>query len=465
MDVHTELELVAEITEELDPAETAHLRKAEAAELVEIARDRTASVSSDQALSELFGMAALHPNAHIRYGMVNAVRDHHENVFAREFAARLTHDDEDFVAFAALRVCRDLEIHRSIDDLVSISSWPSSRLETGKKPVGVGHAAVLDAVLSVFGTRNPDEVEHIEETYKQKGRVPIEYLSKPSWGAGSDVTGDSPAEMVEVPGGAYEIGVDADRLPRTRFRNDDFTTTYEVNLSAYYIDRYPVTNSEYDEFVAEMGDHTLCHPGEPDDKDHRRNTLGDDRVGPDHPVTGIDYYDAYAYAQWVGKDLPTEEEWEVAVRGPNGDMFPWGNEWEPSNCNWAGRAFNETVDDLETWRETLTAAHRMEPHPDEITTPVDAFPENESPFGVRDAIGNVWEYTKTNFFSRQEMYPVFSHSKRAAHEHLMENPDAFPVIRGGAWSSIPEMTTGPYRGKDLMTDRHNEIGFRCVRRG
>ena len=106
----------------------------------------------------------------------------------------------------------------------------------------------------------------------------------------------------------------------------------------------------------------------------------------------------------------------------------------------------------------------MEPNPETITTPVDTFPEGESEFDVVDMLGNVWEYTKTNFFSRQEMHPVFRYSKRKAHGNLIENFEAFPVIRGCAWSSIPEMTSGVYRGKDLMTDRHNEIGFRCVKR-
>jgi formylglycine-generating enzyme required for sulfatase activity len=95
---------------------------------------------------------------------------------------------------------------------------------------------------------------------------------------------------------------------------------------------------------------------------------------------------------------------------------------------------------------------------------VDAFPESESDYGVVDMLGNAWEYTTTNFYSRHEMYPVFNHVSHTSHENLAENHDAYPVIRGGAWSSIPEMTTTVYRGKDLLTDRHNEIGFRCIKR-
>lgn len=468
-DIDNELQTVNRITNRFEPGETARIDKESARALVDDVGSDASSLETDQALSELYGMATLHPNAYVRYYMLDLVREHHSwNVFARECVAKLTHDDEDFVAFEALRTCADLDIHRSIDDLISISSWPSERLDEGKKPVGVGHAVVVTSLLDVWGIDDPEEVEAIEEYYRENGHVPHDRLTKPTPGPRDEdlPPEDAPEGMVYVPGGTYTIGVAEDRLPATRFDVSDVTEPYDIDLDPFYVDRYPVTNEEYDEFVefVEAEGHTYCHPGEPDGKDHRRNTLDDDRVGPDHPATGIDYYDAYAYANWAGKDLPTEEEWEVAGRGESGDVFPWGDEWRPDNLNWAGRAFDREFDGLTEWRAAIAKAHRMEPNPPALTTPVDEFPDNESEFGVRDMVGNVWEYTKTNFFSRQEMYPVFGHSRRKAHEHLMENPEAFPVIRGGPWSAIPEMTTLPYRGKDLMTDRHNEIGFRCVRR-
>lgn len=466
MQIDTELETVQEITSRFHPDETAHLDKEATRRLVSEAEPEMTSLSTDRALSELYGMAALHPNAHVRYYMLDVAREHAANVFAQEFITTLTHDDEDFVAFEALRACRELDLQRSIDDLISISNWPSERLTKGKKPVGVGHAMVLEAILDIFGTDEPKEVERIEDYYRENGHVPVKRLSKLSLDASgpADPDGPAPDGMVRVPGGRYTVGIEKSRLPFTRFDDSDFTTTYEVDVDTFYIDKYPVTNAEYERFLEDVADddHKYCHPGEPDDKDHRPNTLDDDRIAQDHPVTGIDFYDAYAYAKWAGKDLPTEEEWEIAARGESGNVFPWGDEWHPDRLNWAGYAFDVDIEGLHDWRDVIATADRMEPVPEQITTPVDAFPENESEFGAVDMVGNVWEYTKTNFFSRQEMYPIFDHSRRKAHEHLMENPEAFPVIRGGAWSSIPEMTTAPYRGKDLMTDRHNEIGFRCV---
>ncbi len=473
MELEAEVRDAQAITSQFDPAEIDELDKESIEQRVAEIKPKVASLSSDQAMSEVFGMATLHPSAHVRYYMLDVARENIVNVFTQRFVCEMTHDDEDFVAFEALRVCRDLNLQRSIDDLVAISGWPSERLTQGKKPVGVGHAVVMDAILSIFGTEEQEELEGLEEHYRENGHLPATHLDKPMLNSHAAAREEAenykrsvPDGMVRIPGGTYTIGIEESDLPTTRFKNADFTTPYTVEVGPFYIDKYPVTMAEYRNFLDDIdGDeHKYCHPGEPKSKDHRPNTRFDDRIEDDHPVTGIDYYDAYAYAKWAGKDLPIEEEWEIAARGKSGNVFPWGDTFDPERLNWAGRAFDSDIEGLSDWRDAIETADRMAPNPETITTPVDTFPEGESEFGVVDMLGNVWEYTKTNFFSRQEMHPVFRHSTRKAHENLIENFEAFPVIRGGAWSSIPEMTSCVYRGKDLMTDRHNEIGFRCVKR-
>lgn len=485
-EIDSEMADTAEVVERFDP-ETLDGRDPEAVEaIVADVTPTVAAFETDQAVAEVFGMAALHPSAHVRYFMLAAAEACLDNVFAQEYVVDMCHDDEDFVAFQAIRLLGEHRLQRSIDDVLSLIGWPSERIRQPEGMVGVGGATVLEAQLSIFGVADDGAVETLEDLeafYREHGHLPWDRLAKPhefirvnppdDAPAGEDPPAadaeppadvDPPDEMVYVPGGRYTVGIEESELPVHRFDDSDFTTPYEVEVDGFFVDRYPVTNAEYDEFAGaiEAADHKYCHPAEADDKDHRRNTLHDDRHGSDHPVTGIDWYDAYAYANWAGKDLPIDEEWEIAARGPSGNVFPWGDEWDPERCNWAGSAFDTEIDSWSEWRAVIATADRMAGVPETTTTPVDAHPTGESEFGVVDMVGNAWEYTKTNFHTRQEIHPVFKHRRRKAHGHLIGGTDAFPTTRGGAWSSIPEMTAAVYRSTDLMTDRHNEIGFRCV---
>ena len=89
----------------------------------------------------------------------------------------------------------------------------------------------------------------------------------------------------------------------------------------------------------------------------------------------------------------------------------------------------------------------------------DSLPSGASPYGLLHMAGNVWEMTRTNFFTRKDMDPFF---KGRQPVEFMNRQDAFFVLRGGTWTSPPVCLTTYYRGKDLITDVHNEIGFRCV---
>lgn len=478
MQLEQELEIAQRITEQFHPEEEIPLKDTEkVSELVDSVRSEIARLTTDQAFSEIFGMAALHSNAHVRYYMLGVAKENVGNVFAQEFIQDMTHDDEDYVAFRALRLIRDLRLQRVLDDLMSFIGPPSERIRQPEGKVGVGGSTVLHAHISLFRTKDVEKLEELEQHLKKYGHLPPDRLEKPhpfitinpsgpNTGEYCTQDRDPPDGMVKIPGGRYQIGIEETELPTHRFDVSDITQPYTVEIEPFYIDKYPVTNAKYDEFVEatrESGG-KYGHPGEPESKDRRRNTLHDDRVEPDHPVTGIDWYDAYAYAKWANKDLPIEEEWEIAARGKSGNIFPWGNTFDPDRLNWAGRAFDTEIDDWWDWQETIVEADRMKEIPPSITTSVDAFPSGQSEFGVVDMVGNLWEYTKTNYYTRQEMFPVFGHSKRKAHKNLIEGPQAFPTTKGGTWSSIPEMVTGVYRSSDLMTDRHNEIGFRCVRR-
>jgi formylglycine-generating enzyme required for sulfatase activity len=169
-------------------------------------------------------------------------------------------------------------------------------------------------------------------------------------------------EMVYIPGGEFFMGndndSDADNIPADPSRREGVSRLtllaaespkHKVNLRPFLMDKYEVTNSEYKKF----------------------RTSHEFSVGrADHPVTGISWHDARAFAGWAGKRLPTEQEWERAARGPDGWKWPWGNIFERNRCN-------------------LGAG----------TAPVGSFSGDKSPFGVFDMAGNVQEWTSSQFIA------------------------------------------------------------------
>jgi formylglycine-generating enzyme required for sulfatase activity len=176
----------------------------------------------------------------------------------------------------------------------------------------------------------------------------------------------------------------------------------EVELPEFWIDRTPVTNGEYARFVAATA-HELPQ--------HWKGKTPPEEID-DHPVAHVSWHDAVAYAEWAGKRLPTEEEWEKAARGTDGREYPWG-EWAEGRCN---------------SREVGIGT----------TTPVGRHsPDGDSPYGCVDMAGNVWEWTAPE-----------------------EGP--WRVLRGGSWDHLRDVARCACRsvaGPDFSGDYR---GFRCV---
>lgn len=195
-----------------------------------------------------------------------------------------------------------------------------------------------------------------------------------------------------------------------------------TQLKPFWIDRYPVTNSEYHTFVRQNG-------YKPDDPANYLAHWVDGKPAPgqeDHPVVHVNYDDALAYARWAGKRLPTEEEWVAAAGGHTEQLWPWGDE-EPNAAN-APIDANSTV-------------------------PVGAHPGGASPHGVEDLVGHVWQYTSPLYVSTHAEV-VFLRGGS-----WYEPPPGMWFIRGGP-RNIRDHQPMPLFGPAM--DRLGTVGFRCV---
>ena len=159
------------------------------------------------------------------------------------------------------------------------------------------------------------------------------------------------------------------RVPAGKFLYSD--EKEERELPEFWIDKTPVTNAEYARFVTAT-DH---RPPE-----HWKSKTSPKKIA-DHPVVRVSWHDAVAYAKWAGKRLPTEEEWEKAARGTDGQEYPWGNQQPtPELCNF----------EMKEWGTTAVGRYS---------------PQGDSPYGCVDMAGNVWEWT-TSEWEKESPYRV-----------------------------------------------------------
>ncbi|MEM7464168.1 MAG: formylglycine-generating enzyme family protein [Pseudomonadota bacterium] len=304
--------------------------------------------------------------------------------------------------------------------------------------------------------------------------------------------------MVWVPGGVFKMGSD-DFYPEER-------PAHEVQVDGFWIDTFAVTNEEYGRFVEATGYKTMAErpldpadfPGAPaenlkpgsmlftptkgpvDLQDYTNWwawTPGTDwrhPTGPEssldglekHPVVHIAYEDAIAYADWAGKRLPTEAEWEYAARGGlDAKSFSWGDEdvsdSAPLANTWQGEF---------PWQNIMTDGYAD-------TAPVGSFPANG--FGLFEMTGNVWEWTSDWYIPRHEYHeeepknaccsipvnPRISNMEKSYDPNQPQFQIPRRVVKGGSYLCSPSycLRYRPAARQPQMIDTGmSHIGFRCV---
>ncbi len=234
-------------------------------------------------------------------------------------------------------------------------------------------------------------------------------------------------KFITIPADEFLMGSNPTQDPQA---NSYETPQHPVYLSTYQISQAPITNEQYDAFV---------QTGHRPPQDWRNGRIPKGKN--EHPVVGVSWDDAKAFCRWLSNQtrqfhrLPTEAEWEKAARGTNGQIYPWGNQWDSSKLNYVGSGAGDT-------------------------TPVGRyFHEGDSPYGLVDLCGNVWEWCLDWF--QIDIYA----SRRGFNVKNPHGPKEGEnrSIRGSAWFLTRNVSRPANRFSFPPYTTMNGLGFRCIR--
>ncbi|MEV6611199.1 ergothioneine biosynthesis protein EgtB [Kutzneria sp. NPDC051319] len=259
-----------------------------------------------------------------------------------------------------------------------------------------------------------------------------------------------PAEVF-VPGGSFEMGTSLEP-----WALDNERPAHQVHVDSFWIDTVPVSNGHYLAFIdaggyddarwwSERGWAYRTEAGLTSPRFWHRDGDGWQRtrfgvvepIPVDEPVVHVSYHEAEAYAAWAGKRLPTEPEWEKAARfDPDtgrSRRYPWGDE-------------DPTDEHANLGQRHLRPA------------PVGAYPLGQSPLGVRQLVGDVWEWLDSDF----RPYPGFRAFPYKEYSEVFFGGD-YKMLRGGSFGTDKAAVRGTFRNWDHPIRRQIFAGFRCAR--
>jgi len=321
-------------------------------------------------------------------------------------------------------------------------------------PATFGESLTVNAFA--FGQVAQHEAQHDETmlaTHQLRIGPPV-LTAPPPPPAPADAAG-LPAE-VHVPGGPFTMGTSAEP-----WALDNERPAHEVQVAGFYLDTTPVTNAAYAAFIADGG-YDDPRWWTADGWAHRQRAgltaplfwsreggragVGEwvrvafgrkEPIIGNEPVLHVCWYEADAYARWAGRRLPTEAEWEKAARhdpaSGRSRRFPWGDD-EP------------------------TAAHANLGQRHLRPAPAGAYPAGAAPSGARQLIGDVWEWTSSDFLP----YPGFRAWPYKEYSEVFFGPE-YKVLRGGAFGVSPVACRGTFRNWDYPIRRQIFAGFRTAR--
>jgi gamma-glutamyl hercynylcysteine S-oxide synthase len=262
---------------------------------------------------------------------------------------------------------------------------------------------------------------------------------------------DSPPAEVLVPGGPFVMGTSTEP-----WALDNERPAHQVQVDSFFLDTTPTTNGQFLAFI-ESGGYDQPRWWSEDGWAHRqqanlhaprfwnyidgqwlRRRFGHVEPIPlAEPVVHVSFHEAQAYANWAGKRLPTEQEWEKAARfdfhSGRSQRYPWGD------------------DDPGPEHANLGQRH-LQP------APAGAYPQGAAPCGARQMIGDVWEWTSSDFLP----YPGFAAFPYREYSEVFFGPE-YKVLRGGSFGTDAAACRGTFRNWDFPIRRQIFSGFRCAR--